>query len=166
MIFRDDDISVSTDLTRLKFIHDKFLKAGVTHTVAVIAKDLCNNPELVEYLKLGGFDIQLHCWEHVDLTKLKLIDIRWHISDCLEMMDFCGFNRPTKLYPPWNKSNEKLSFAAYAAQITVSNKKISLSQYLNGVKGEVINFHYWDKECDDLDAALLKYKNESSNNNS
>ncbi len=161
MIFRDDDISVHTDLARLKPVHDIFKKHMVLHTVAIIAKDIDMNTELVMYLKRENFDVQLHCFEHHHFPEMKMEDLKRHIQQSLNMFARCGFDRPTVLYPPWNQTTHAINVMVYETfGIEVSNKKCSLSQYVRAagnVDVDVVNFHYWDDECKDLDEALTIY---------
>jgi len=158
-VWRDDDISVHTDLAVLKPVHDIFKKHLIMHTVAVIAKDIDMNTELVMYLKKENFDVQLHCWEHYNHVECK-DKLPVDLQRCMNMFARCGFDKPTVLYPPWNIADSTVVHHAAAFGLTVSNKKCSLSQYVkaNGnVDVDVVNFHYWDKECEDLDEALTIY---------
>ena len=161
MIFRDDDVSVHTDLARLKPVHDVFKKYMVMHTVAIIAKDIDMNTELVMYLKKENFDVQLHCFEHHHFPEMEHDKLKLDLQRCLNMFARCGFDRPTTLYPPWNQTTNKINIMAMADfNLNVSTKKCSLSQYVmagGNVDVDVVNFHYWDKECDDLDEALRIY---------
>ncbi len=161
MIFRDDDISVHTDLAVLKPVHEIFKKYMVMHTVAVIAKDIDMNTELVMYLKRENFDVQLHCFEHYNLTEMPPDTLDLSLTRAINMFKRCGFDLPTKLYPPWNITNQAVNVLAWDKhRLEVSNKKCSLSQYVkaNGnVDVDVVNFHYWDEECKDLEAALKIY---------
>lgn len=160
LIWRNDDLDFNTTAAQLQPIHALFQKYGVTHTVAVICKGLHKNPELIQYLKsTPGYDIQIHCWEHVDITEMGTSDIWYAIDSCLRVFKQCGFERPTTIYPAWNKSTPILEKCANKFGLEVSNKKMSLSGYLKGQSEGVVNFHYWAEECVDLEAALSKYVN-------
>lgn len=163
MIFRDDDISYLTKLEDFKRVHSLFEKYNVMHTVAVIAKDLDKNPELVEYLKSNKLiDVQLHCWEHYDMSITDKDTLYKDISEGIRtIIDILGVEITT-LYPPWNKSSEILEDVAVGELgLTVSNKKITLSAYIRcagQVEEDVINFHYWaDSECIFIEPALKIY---------
>ncbi len=161
MIFRDDDISVHTDLAVLKPVHQIFKKYMVMHTVAIIAKDIDMNTELVMYLKRENFDIQLHCFEHYNLTELTAEQLDIALLKSTNMFKRCGFDLPIRLYPPWNKTSQAVNVLAWDKyNLEVSYKKCSLAQYVaaNGnVDVDVVNFHYWDDEIKDLDEALRIY---------
>jgi peptidoglycan/xylan/chitin deacetylase (PgdA/CDA1 family) len=158
MIFRDDDISKDTDLKKFKAVRDLFNKYGVLHTVALICKDIEQNKPLLKYLKSQkNIDVQVHAWEHFNF-QTDLPKLHEQLPLAVELVTK-HFNKPTVLYPPWNKSSIGVERIAWDNGLKVMADKISLSQYLRGVKGNVINFHYWAPECSDLEAALKKYVN-------
>lgn len=155
IIFRDDDVSNKTDLKRFKKIHALFVKYNVLHTIAVICKDLEKNKALVKYIQEQDISVQVHAWEHYDFTQCP-VQLSFDLPKCVELITRL-FHKPTTLYPPWNKSNYTVNRLARENGLMLSCDKISLSQYLRGVKGDVINFHSWSPECNDLEAALIKY---------
>lgn len=160
MIFRDDDICVTTDLAVFKPVHENFRKAMVMHTVAIICKDFQLNNDLVNFIKANNIDPQIHCWEHVSLPDLADEQLRIHFAACLRTFKLCGFDRPTTIYPPWNKNSWQLRSIASEFNLTVSSEKVSLSYYLKhkgNVTPSVINFHHWDEECEDLPLVLELY---------
>jgi peptidoglycan/xylan/chitin deacetylase (PgdA/CDA1 family) len=159
LIFRDDDISYFTKLDDFVRVHEIFQRYGVIHTIAVICKDLEKNTELVQYIQdhIKEFDIQVHCWEHTDLTAAGGDDL-WRCKETL--LNLFGVVATT-LYPPWNKTSDLVVSFAENAGLTVSTEKITLSQYvrvMGQVKEEVVNFHYWaDFEVILLEPALKIY---------
>lgn len=153
--FRDDDISRCTKVERFKEIHNLFIKYNVPHTIALICKEIEKNKELVKYIKQNNIDVQVHAWEHFDFTT-DIERLRKELPKAVLQITKL-FKKPVTLYPPWNKSNDEVEKIAFDNKLQVSTKKISLSQYLKGVKGDVINFHSWSDECEDLEAALIKY---------
>lgn len=160
MIFRDDDISCFTNLDDFKRVHELFNKYNVTHTIAVIAKDVTNNMELVNYIfSQPNIDVQLHCWEHVDLTKLSDEDLLLSITNGAGKLTAVFGKTPTLLFPPWNKHNDQMDKAAESIGLVVSSRKISLAQYIRfggDVGEETINFHYWaPQETMLLEQALI-----------
>lgn len=159
LVWRDDDVSVNTTVDQLHRIHELFLKHGVTHTIAVICKNFIKNRDLIKYLnETPSYGIQIHCWEHVDITNFRLSDHYYAIESCLRVFKQAGFKEPTTIYPAWNKSTPLLEKSANKFGLVVSNDKMSLSGYLKGHTKQVINFHYWAPEMSDLEAALWKYK--------
>jgi len=160
IIWRSDDISASTDISVLKKVHQHFRDALVMHTVTIIAKDFDTRPDLIAYLKENNFDIQLHCWEHYNFVENeeKLYE---DIPKCLAMFEKCGFDRPTHLYPPWNHIINRINIIVRERwQIRLSWEKISIAGYIRNkghIRYPVVNFHYWNKECEMLPEALSIY---------
>ena len=162
MIFRDDDIGAITDVRKFAYVHAIFHDYRVTHTIAVITKDIQKNERLVQYIKdyQSGISIQLHCEEHFPHTdNQRSRDSILNGKKTIE--DVFGIS-PVYWFPPWNKSTEGL--AEYCKEIGLIAKpiKISLDQYMRvegAVKEDVINFHYWhEPEVNDLYRALEIFK--------
>lgn len=157
LVWRDDDINVKTDLKQFKQVHSLFLKYKVLHTVSLICKDIEQNKPIVKYLQKEKFiDVQIHAWDHYDFTK-NIAQLREDLPKCIEVITRLFGKAPTVLYPPWNKSGADVEVAARFNKLRVSNQKISLEQYLKGVRAETINFHHWAPECELLEPALQKY---------
>lgn len=157
LIFRDDDVNSKTDLKRFKKIHSLFLKYNVLHTVSLICKDIEKNPQLVKYIQQeNNFSVQVHAWEHYDFTK-HTEQLKTDLPRCIEVITRLFKHKPEYLYPPWNLTSPHVHRVAWQNGLILSADKISLSQYLRGVKGDTINFHSWSDECSDLEAALKKY---------
>src|SRR6185295_19452154 len=100
-------------------------------------------PDLVKLIRERGMIVQLHCWKHDDLTVDRFA--RGELERAVEMLERL-FVRPTVLYPPWNKSSPEVEEIAARLGLTVSNAKVSLSQYLRArgdVAEDVVNFHHW-----------------------
>lgn len=147
MIWRDDDISCSTLAWPLEEADAALAEYGLTHTVAVIACDLHRRPDLVETINACRMDVQLHCWTHDDLT-LHRVSLQ-NIARGVEMIERLFGQRPTVLYPPWNRSDDTVVEVAASLGLRVSNQKISLQAFIRAggdVAEEVVNFHYWSDE--------------------
>jgi len=157
MTWRNDDISHTTDLNKFKAVHELFKKYNVLHTVALICKDIQKAPELIKYINDNNIDVQVHAWEHEDFTVMNEYKMQDQFKKSIACIKKYFKKKPTMFYPPWNKSDIIVEGIAAEFGLTVSNKKISLSQYLRGATGEVINFHSWSDECVDLEEALKKY---------
>lgn len=165
MIWRDDDIFYKTRggrLTKLLQVDDCFQRESVPHTIAVLAADIDKAPELVQAVKERGMIVQLHAWEHDDLTDSAAA--RGMLPQAVYSLTKAFGQRPTVLYPPWNRSNADVETAAAALGLTVSTRKVSLEQYIR-FKGrtaeDTVNFHYWDDhELALLPQALALYRQE------
>lgn len=157
MIFRNDDISHETDVRQFASVQALFDKYNTPQTIAVICNNIWKNKRLIEFINKNNIIVQVHCWEHYDLTTN--LDITGpDLDKCIDTIKKYFGTKPVLLYPPWNKSSKELEQLALSKGLIVSNKKISLSQYLSGKQGEVVNFHSWCiDECLDLERALIKY---------
>jgi len=167
MIFRDDDISYLTDVKQFKRVHEIFIEHNVVHTIAVIASGIEKNQELIEYIKMNSWlmDVQLHCWEHIDYSQNES-DIYEHMRLSRRIFKRVFGEYPKVFYPPWNKATQFLIDKMKDFHMELSNEKVSLSQYIRtkgGVNEKVVNFHYWaDEEVIQLEPALKIY-NERKN---
>lgn len=148
IIWRDDDISHLTKTDEFKQVHESFQKYGVTHTIALIVKDIQRNPELISFIKENDIDVQIHCWEHFDMTKT--VDIlEEHLINCIGTIKSVFGITPTTVYPPWNSSNNEVEAIVTKLGLIVRPDKISLNQYIRAggdVAEDVVNFHYWAYE--------------------
>lgn len=163
MIWRDDDISVTTKLEQFRFVHEIFKSFNAVHTIAVIAKDIEKNEELVEYINehKKSIDIQLHCWEHYDHKEL----IEEKLTEFFKMGIGSIHNAfgvtPKIFYPPWNSVSDLAIRVAGSFGLTTNPGKCSLGYYIkhNGnISFDTVNFHYWyEPEVNDLYKALKIY---------
>lgn len=141
--WRDDDIGAGTKLDVLAAVDDVFQKYAVPHTIAVMAAGMDRRPDLVELIRERRMIVQLHCWNHDDLTTWQA---QSDLSAAVEMIDTLFGARPSILYPTWNRSNSALEVVARGLGLTVSTAKISIEQYLRAggdVAEDVVNFHHW-----------------------
>lgn len=151
MIWRDDDIGHETSRYQLAATDDLFQQYRVTHTVAVIAQGLDQRPDLVRLIRERRINPQLHCWNHEDLTISA--QARRNLPRAVDLMAQLFGEPPVVLYPPWNHSSPAVEDAAARLGLTVSTVKISLAQYVRCtgyVAEEVVNFHYWDHDDQQL----------------
>lgn len=155
--WRDDDLNFETDIDKFKAVHELFKKYNVLHTVALICKDIQKEQALIKYINDNKIDVQVHAWEHADFTQLTKDEMRVQFKKSIACIKKYFKKTPTVFYPPWNRSNAFVEEVATEFGLTVKDQKISLSQYLRGTTGDVINFHSWSDECKDLEAALIKY---------
>lgn len=160
-VWRNDDVSHKTEVGQFEEVHKLFKQYTVLHTIAVICKDIEKNPELIKYINENNIDVQVHCWEHKDFTELSDAEIKAQLKQCITAIKKHFKHTPDTFYPPWNKADERVAKIAKGLGLTVSNTKVSLSQYIRtdgDVEERVINFHSWSlPEIIDLEAALKIY---------
>lgn len=163
MIFRDDDISWKTDLKKFVEVNNTFIEYNVKHTIAVIAKDLEKMPkDLVTYIRdSGNIQVQLHCLDHFELPNCSKEELLNDLGIALDEIEGILQQRPTILFPPWNKTSPMVNMVAHRLGLTVSWEKVSFSQYIKTrgyVLEQVVNFHYWAyEETQFLETALRIY---------
>lgn len=160
IIWRGDDVQQSSDLKLFKQAHELFIKYNVLHTVALICNEIEKNKPLVKYIKQQvknkSMDVQVHCWNHFEFPK-DPVQVDKDLPKCIEVIKRLSGKMPDTLYLPWNKSDSVIDAIAWKHHLKSSYTKISLEQYLRGVKGTVINWHFWADEVKDLEPALIKY---------
>jgi peptidoglycan/xylan/chitin deacetylase (PgdA/CDA1 family) len=143
IIWRDDDIGKRTKVDVLGAVNDIFQRYGTPHTIAIMAAGLDERPDLVDLIVERGMIVQLHCWDHEDLTRP---EHRADLPRALDMAERLFGKRPTVLYPPWNRTDAELDAFAARLGLTVSTVKLSLEQYIRArgdVDEDVVNFHHW-----------------------
>lgn len=170
IIWRDDDLGyahtahageIEMDSERIfndfVKVDQLFIKYGVKHTVAVIAKDVEKSINLIEYVKAHKhIDVQLHCWEHLHYPQHMDV-FSSHIEKGINKLTEVFGKRPTVFYPPYNDVCVEMRPICKQQGLELSYLKMDLIGYLKGRKVPVINFHYWADECKDLEEALKKY---------
>lgn len=143
MIWRDDDVLWEAHgLDELLLVDDLLQERGVRHTVAIIADRL--TPAVAAVIRERQMVAQLHCWHHDDLS-VDVGAIAELPQAVQKIEELCG-QRPTVLYPPWNRTSPWLEQAASELNLRVSAQKISLEQFIRfrgHVSEQTINFHYW-----------------------
>lgn len=146
MIWRDDDISCKTKLINFSEVHE--ILKPVKHTIAIIAKDIHKNTELVNYINEREieFDVQLHCYDHYILTENHK-RLNWDLEEAIRITKDVFGSYPSVLYPPWNLTDDTVNKIAAQNGLVVNAEKISLEQYIRKQPNEgIINFHHWCKE--------------------
>lgn len=148
IIWRDDDISVHTDICQFKDLHKKFMEAGQTHTVAVIMKDLWDNHSIFFYLATMPYlEIGLHGWEHKDYSILEYDEIYADLKKSMQYWQensdrMIGHHKEIKtFFAPWNREGDNIKKVCSDLGLNFCNVKGGL---WNGYK--VKSFHYWSAD--------------------
>jgi hypothetical protein len=152
MIYRDDDLSVLACAHSFKELHEKFIQAKQTHTVAVIMKDLWLNHGLFWYIATAPYlEIGLHGWEHKDYSQLSYDectnDIKKSLTYWKENTErMVKKTKPiTTFFAPWNREGENIKKACLDNGLRFCNVR----------KGEwegdtIRSFHHWHAELTDF----------------
>jgi peptidoglycan/xylan/chitin deacetylase (PgdA/CDA1 family) len=144
MLYRDDDISVTTNIILLKKVHDIIVSRGKIHTVAVQMKDIWENKEVWYFLMTAkNLDVGLHGWTHRDYSKLSYDEIMRDIHESISYWESNilrgGYNKKEikTFYPPWNRVSQDLERACKDMGLILDSRTIKTHP------GEVYGFHYW-----------------------
>lgn len=139
-LFRDDDISYTSDIHLVMKAHDIITKNGHIHTVAVQMYRLWECKEIWFWLMTAkNLAIGLHCWEHDDYSAMSAQKASEHIKRSLEYWKdkrHPSYNPPKikTFFPPWNKTSDQLMQACTLNGLRLDSR----------VGGEVYGFHYWE----------------------
>lgn len=148
MTWRDDDISVLTNVVDFKKVHEIFNEYKQIHTIAILTKDLHKNTELVNYINSqDDIDIQVHAHEHIDFVFASNDEVRNQLNTCALTIEALFNVTPTVFYPPFNSCDERVIRIAKECGLKTSYEKVSPVYYMkhNGnVMHDVVNFHYHD----------------------
>lgn len=140
MLFRDDDISYTTDWRLLQEAHEIIESRGKIHTVAVQMYRLWENKEVWYWLMTAkNLVVGLHGWEHSDYSKMPYECIVEDIHKCKAywMHNTRNYKNPPMwdtFYPPWNHVSNDLTLACRDTSLKLDSR----------VGGDVFNFHYWE----------------------
>lgn len=152
--FRDDDISVTTDIGLLMKTHDLIISYGKIHTVSVLMKDLWDNKEVWLWLMTAkNLSVGLHGWTHLDYSRqpfeICLLDIRRSLDYWQEHTGaYPDAPRISMFYPPWNRSSMELELACRDCGLVLDNRWKKDTP--------VYGFHSWEMFLPDRWAALEK----------
>lgn len=148
MIFRDDDLNVYANAQAFRTLHEQFIEKKITHTVAVVMKDLWLNHGLFWYIATAPYlEIGLHGWEHKDYSVLSYEECYSDIQKSLaywkenstRMVKQC---KPiTTFFAPWNRESENIKKACKDSGLLFCNVRKGT---WNGQ--EVKSFHHWHAE--------------------
>lgn len=147
-LFRDDDLNVYSCAESFKKLHEQFIERKLTHTVAVVMKDLWLNHGLFWYIATAPYlEVGLHGWEHKDYSTLSLEECDDDIKRSLDYwkensIRMTGQLKPiTTFFAPWNKESWSIRKACEDNGLKFCNIR----------KGEwegknVRSFHHWHAE--------------------
>lgn len=163
IIWRCDDVSCFTDLNQFKMVQDLFDKYEVTHTIALICKDIKKAPELIEFIKSKDIKVEIHCYTHIDYSIIEDENvIAEHLLNCISIIYHHFGTKPTTWFTPWNRSSPLMKRVAKELDLEVSTIKVSLPAYIRaggGIGEGVVNYHSWAaQEVMYLEQALKMYQ--------
>ena len=145
MIYRDDDVSIHTDICLFKELHNKFIEKKQVHTVAVIMKNLWENQAIFYYLATAPYlEIGLHGWTHADYSKKSYYECHRDLKKSLNYwkensIRMIGSAKEIKtFFAPWNKESPEIRKSCRDLGLEFCNIK---NGEWNGQ--EIKSFHWW-----------------------
>lgn len=156
-IIRDDDIFLTESptqgrqlysLEKFKAVHEYIHSRGFKHHLAIIASEIENYPELVEYIKQHKDEcvFGVHGWAHDHYARWNREPIaisfnraKQKIKDVFEV-DVEWF------FPPWNELSPSIMMAATDAKLKVNVSQVDPSAWLKGQRANAICIHYWSDD--------------------
>lgn len=158
MKYRDDDISVHTDLSLFKKFHEAFMRNNEIHTCAIIARDIWKNRELTHYLETQPLlDLQYHGLDHIDYSKISEKECYEQLKEGKEYLEEKLHRRIKVFYPPWNIEDQMVRSVCDRLGLKYDNRRVEARDYLNGAAGERVNLHYWQDQ-DIIEEVLNKHR--------
>ncbi len=153
IIYRDDDIYLTSskrsgqiyDFEAFKVVHEMLSKNGKIHTLAIIASEIDNHPELTEYIleRKNEFEFGVHGWEHSDYSTWKMEDVERDLQMAKEKIEKTFDTKCVWFFAPWNRWNEELILMAKEVGLTLNTEYLTPDQ---DPRSGVLCFHYWIPE--------------------
>jgi len=139
IIIRSDDWDFRFGIERYQLVHREFAKRNLVETANL---QFCQhgtltpfNETLVNYLlNTKGYDIQLHCWEHIlYATMSEAVITRDLAAASYYFMKY--FKRlPSVWYPPWNMVSQKMIEVADKFGMKVDNESYDIKRFIREAK--------------------------------
>lgn len=140
-LFRDDDISYTSNINLLMETHELFLKHDRQHLVTVQMYRLWENKEVWFWLMTAkNLAVGLHGWEHDDYSLMPEHNAAEQIKKSLDYWQTVsargGYQAPpiTTFYPPWNHVSHTLDVAVRKCGLLLDSRW----------RAPVYGFHYWE----------------------
>ena len=157
MLFRDDDIFLTEsprgfgeyyDFVKFKECHEYFKKAKVKHVLAIVASEIWNHPELVEYLKENkeDFEFGIHGWAHERYSEWEEEAIYKSLNRAKNTIEEVFETRCHWFFPPWNKRNDAMYKACERLELKLNDSFVVPHEALDGKEADALCFHAWNDE--------------------
>lgn len=152
-LFRDDDVSVTTDIGLLMRAHDLIVSHGKTHAVGVLMERLWDAKEVWLWLMTTpGLIVGLHGWRHEDYSTWPTTSIVTDIQRSLDYWRERSGAYPeapqiTTFFPPWNRVSPALEQACRVTGLTLDAR---------WKKGGVFGFHSWELVLPEREGKLAR----------
>jgi len=154
IVFRNDDIFLTKSVRSgqiynfKKFKESHELLKGRIHILSIIASEIDNYPEMKDYILANKKDFRfgIHGWEHSDYSKMTKEQIKKELTMARDKIEDTFEVEVKWFFPPWNRVSESTRKACNEIGLRINENYIIPKQFIKGVKGDVIDFHYWHDE--------------------
>lgn len=155
MIICDDDpfltespngLGVYYNFEQFKKVHEMIADAGQIHTLAIIAGEIENHPELKEYIlnKKEEFNLQLHGFLHERYSEWSKEAIKISLQRAKDKIENVFDVKVNWFFPPWNKRSPAMYEACKELGLKLDENWMNLTEALDRQNAETIRFHSWN----------------------
>lgn len=141
------------DFEQFKKVHQLIAGAGEIHTIAIIAGEIENHPEMKEYIleRKAEFGFGLHGWLHERYSEWQTSAIVVSLGRARRKIFETFGEWCTEYYPTWNKRSPALYEACKSLDLLLNDDWMTLTEALTGEQKKAIRFHSWNQaEVDQL----------------
>jgi len=136
------------DIEKFKNAHEIIINSGNLHTIAVVAGEIENHPEMKEYITSRNreFRIAIHGWMHErywEWPKQAIID---SLDRAMRKVGKTLGMYYLEYYPTWNKRSPALYEACKELGLKLNDDWMTLGEALAGKEKKAIRFHSWNDE--------------------
>ena len=154
IVFRNDDIFLTKSVRSgqiynfKKFKESHELLKGRIHILSIIASEIDNYPEMKDYILANKKDFRfgIHGNRHENYSTWNEIDIYNDLKLAKNIIDKTFETNTKWFFPPWNRISNNMINACNKLQLKINKNYIIPTQFLLGVRGDVLNFHYWNND--------------------
>lgn len=139
-------LGVYYNFEQFKKVHEMIANAGEIHTLAIIAGEIENHPELKDYIlkRKDEFNLQLHGWLHERYSEWSKEAIKVSLQRAKEKIEKTFDVEVGYFFPPWNKRFPAMYEACEDLGLKLDDNWCNFTEALNGVKTKTIRFHSWN----------------------
>jgi len=154
IVYRDDDIYLTSsersgqiyNFEMFKQAHELLSANNKIHTLAIIASEIDNYPEMTEYIlsRKDEFDFGVHGWGHSDYSKWDIKDFKQDLIKARNKIEKTFGIKCHWFFAPWNRFTDEMVEATKEIDLE-TNIHYSLPEHPRQ-EDAVLCFHYWIPE--------------------
>ena len=164
MVFRSDDVFLTKSVRSGQIYNFQKFKAshellkGRIHLLSIIAAEIDTYPEMKDYILANKKDFRfgIHGLEHSDYSKMPKEQIKKELSIARDKVEDTFGVDVKWFFPTWNRVSDTTRKACNEIGLRINEHYIIPKQFIKGVRGDVMDFHYWNDEEMNLLKQCLK----------